>query len=106
MTSEAACWLDLGKRLGIEIVAPFELSLTGVRVRFTALLPQFGAPRGMVVDSDSDTIGQHGKELIAAGYGFSCVGCNGSQDDLEPARGMLADWGWTSDLPKPDWLPS
>jgi hypothetical protein len=104
MKSEARCWLDLGKRLGIEVVAPFELSLAGVQVHFTALLPQFGAPRGMVVDSDSETIWQHRKELSAAGYGFSCVGCDDSQDNLDPAREMLSDWGWSSDLPKPDWL--
>lgn len=104
MASEVECWWDLGRRLGIEVIAPIELQLGGVQVHFTALLPQFGGRRGMVVDNDSDTIWQHRSELVGAGYGYSCVGCAHQPDDLEPGREMLADWGWASDLPEPEWL--
>jgi hypothetical protein len=49
MESEAEYWLDLGRRLDIEVIAPFALDLGSLQVQFTALLPQFGAPRGMAV---------------------------------------------------------
>jgi hypothetical protein len=101
--SDAECWLALANRLGIEVVAPFEVELAGVKMHFTALLPQFGARLGMVVDSDSDVLWPHHKTLIDAGYGFSCVGCS-DPEDLDSAHEMLADWGWASELPKPDWL--
>jgi len=105
METEAEHWLDLGKRLGIEVIAPFELEVASLQLRFTALLPQFGAPRGMIVDSDSDALWSHRKELIAAGYGYSCVEGSGPAD-FNVEREMLTDWGWSSEAPKPDWLDS
>jgi len=105
MESEAEYWLDLGRRLGVEVVAPFELEVGSLRVHFTALLPQFGAPRGMIVDSDMDSLWAHRKTLDEAGYGFSCVEGSGPADfDVE--REMLSDWGWNSESPKPDWIQS
>jgi hypothetical protein len=106
MTSEAECWLNLGRRLGVEVVAPIEVRVGGDQMHFTALLPQFGAPLGMLVDSDSDLMWGRRDELVAARYGFSCVVCTESEIDLESVREMLADWGWSSDQPKPDWLRS
>jgi hypothetical protein len=109
MKTDADCWLDLAHRLGIEIIAPFNLELSGVRVKFTALLPQFGAPAGMVVDADWSNIDPHQSSLLAAGYGFSCVGPGDPTDLDDPeqmaaTREMLADWGWSGASPKPDWL--
>lgn len=105
MKSASECWRELGSRLGIDVIAPYELELDGVRAQFTALLPQFGAQRGMIVDADYDVIQPHRRSLLAAGFGYSCVELD--DDALEdPPVEMLADWGWSSPSPKPDWLPS
>ena len=104
MTTDVDCWLDFARRLGIEIVAPFDLELDGVQMHFTALLPQFGAPAGMVVDADWDVIKPHQSSLLAAGYGFSCVGPGKPADDVSDGNEMLSDWGWTTASPKPGWL--
>ena len=103
MKSASECWLKVGQQLDIEVRAPFEVELDGGRVHFAALLPQFGAPRGMVVDDDSDKIWAHRRSLLAAGYGFSCVELNDCTN-VDPPVEMLADWGWSSDSPTPDWL--
>lgn len=102
-------WMEFGRRLGIRVLAPAEIDLGGVKARFTALLPQFGGPAGMVVDADWSVIGPHSDALSASGYGYSCVGARKPEnfDDAEAtaaAREMLADWGWTSAAPKPAWL--
>lgn len=101
MSTDAENWIVVAHRLGIDIIAPFNVELSGVKMQFTALLPQFGAPAGMVVDADWDTIRPHQSSLLAAGYGFSCVEPPGSDANFDE---MLSDWGWSSPLPKPDWL--
>jgi hypothetical protein len=103
MGTEAEYWLEVGRRLGIEVVAPVSLVLSGVEARFTALMPQFGGTAGIVVDADWNAIAHHASALSAAGYGYSCVDAGDASADLP--IGMLADWGWTSAQPKPEWLP-
>jgi hypothetical protein len=96
-------WRQLGNHLGIEVVSPFVFESDQGLVEFTALLPQFGAPRGMVVDGDWEVMGPHADALSDAGYGFSC--CEGGEyDDNDPPLDMLRDWGWSGTAPKPDWL--
>jgi hypothetical protein len=109
MKTDADLWLELGRRLRIDVIAPIEIEVGGVKARFTALLPQFGAPAGMIVDADWEAIGPHKSALLAGGYGFSCVGAGDAADLDDPeamasAREMLADWGWSSNSPKPEWL--
>src|SRR3954462_12722818 len=99
MKTDANCWLEFGRRLGIEVIAPVEIELAGVKAHFTALLPQFGAPAGMIVDADWDKIEPHKSALLAAGYGFSCVSAGDTADldypqRMAAAREMLADWRW------------
>jgi hypothetical protein len=109
MNTDTEQWLELGRRLGIEVAAPVEIELAGAKAQFTALLPQFGAPLGMIVDADWDAIEPHKSALLAAGYGFSCVDGGDPADFDDPEilsvrRDMLADWGWSSASPKRDWL--
>ena len=104
MKTDAERWQDFAQSLGIEIVAPFHLELDGVQMHFTALLPQFGAPAGMVVDADWNAIKPHQSSLLAAGYGFSCCEPAEAKDDASEGDEMLTDWGWSSSWPKPDWL--
>lgn len=103
MGNDADYWLEIGRRLGIEVVAPANLKVSGVEARFTALLPQFGGEAGMIVDANWSAIEPHASALTAAGYGFSCVGA-GDATNPDSAIEMLADWGWTSVEPKPAWL--
>jgi hypothetical protein len=109
MSNDTDHWLELGRRLGIEVIAPVEIELEGEKARFTALLPQFGAPSGMILDADWEVIEPHKSALLAAGYGYSCVGARDAAafDDpetLDVTGEMLADWGWSSASPKPEWL--
>jgi hypothetical protein len=100
---ETNYWQQLGKHLGIEIVSPFVFESGQASVEFTALLPQFGAPRGMVVDGDWKVLEPYAGALCDAGYGFSC--CEGGEyNDADPPLDMLRDWGWSSTARKPDWL--
>ena len=102
MSTDADYWLDVGRQLGIEVIAPCRLVLSGVETRFTALLPQFGGAVGMVVDADWSAIAPHASALSAAGYGYSCVAAGDASG--APPTDMLADWGWTSSQTKPEWL--
>lgn len=109
MKTDEDRWKEFGRRLGIEVQAPVEIQLGSAKAHFTAFLPQFGAPSGMIVDADWEAIEPHKSALLAAGYGFSCVSAGDPShlDDPErmaSAREMLADWGWSSASPKPDWL--
>jgi len=103
---ETELWKRLASSLNIAVVAPFAFESEGRRVEFTALLPQFGAPNGMVVDADWSLIEPRVNALLAAGYGFSCVslGNEAHDDDLEASVEMLRDWGWNSHDAKPAWL--
>jgi hypothetical protein len=103
MGNDADYWVEIGRRLGIEVIAPANLKVPGIETQFTALLPQFGAASGMVVDADWNAIEPHRAALTAAGYGYSCVTA-GDAADTDSVTEMLADWGWTSASPKPDWL--
>ena len=100
---ESDYWRQLGRHLGIEVVSPFIFQSKRGPVEFTALLPQFGASRGMVVDGDWKVLGPHADALSDAGYGFSCCE-GGNYDESEPPLDMLRDWEWSSGTPKPDWL--
>jgi hypothetical protein len=100
---ETNLWKRLANELHIEVVTPFSFDSTNGPVEFTALLPEFGAKRGMVVDADWDVINPHTDELLAAGFGFSCCG-GGNYDDADLPIDMLRDWGWSSRAVKPDWL--
>ena len=108
METDAKYWLEIGRRFGIEVIAPVQIELAGTKALFTALLPQFGAPAGMVVDADWDKIEPHKSSLLTAGYGFSCVSVSRADlnhpEGMASAREMLADWSWSSPTPKPDWL--
>jgi len=57
----------------------------------------------MVIDANWRAIEPYASNLIAAGYGYSCVAPGDATDPDLPIE-MLADWGWTSPLPKPEWL--
>ncbi|RST29430.1 hypothetical protein HMF7854_00235 [Sphingomonas ginkgonis] len=96
-------WQQLGDHLGVQVISPFVFQGGLGPVEFTALLTQFGAPRGMVVDGDLGVIDAHTDALLNAGYGYSC--CEGGDyNEAEPSLDMLRDWEWSSETAKPVWL--
>jgi hypothetical protein len=111
MRNDANYWREFGRFFGIEVLAPVRIELAGVQAHFTALLPQFGALNGMIVDANWEAIAPHKSALLEAGYGFSCTGGGdpdrfSNPDESDSAREMLSDWGWTSAASEPDWLRS
>ena len=103
METDEENWLRLAERLKIEVIVPFAIELTSGRAAFTALFPQFGAARGMVVDADWSAIEPHVSALLEAGFSFSCVGTDGEGDD-KSAREMFSDWGWAAETERPQWV--
>jgi hypothetical protein len=103
MAVEHESWRSIAEALGVQAISPFDLTIDGARVIFTALLPQFGGSAGMIVDPDWSIIEPHANALIREGYGYSCISIAGS---LPPdMQGVLADWGWNGPAEeKPDWL--
>jgi hypothetical protein len=96
-------WRSIASDLGIQAIAPFDLTIGGTRATFTVLLPQFGGRKGMIVDPVWSMIEPYADALAKEGYGYSCVSMEGSTPrDLQ---GILADWGWNgSTREKPDCL--
>jgi hypothetical protein len=90
-------------QLGIRIVAPCKITANDLEPTFTALFPQFGASKGMIVDGDWDAVEPFADALAKAGYGFSCV-TPGDGGNLDSLKEMFADWGWEDPGPAPKWL--
>ena len=102
-------WKQVAVDLGIDIVAPFELTFPdGTPMVANALVRDFGAALGMVADDEWATVGAHAESLIALGYGFSCVSLGPSKNyRCESFFEMLADWNWSGcPSQRPSWLPT
>ncbi len=97
------------KELGLQLVLDYTVALkSGTAVRATALLPDLGGARGMLVVDAFDKVASIERELVQEGYGF--VVLEEPQDlgfDLESHEEMFADWGWQAkDRPEPSWMAS
>ena len=100
-------WLRLAEILGLEVVANYEVTLTGgARVSVPILLRDFGGASGMLLTADYSDLKPALEDLAAAGYGFAVLG--DEYDDAEvPGESLfdlLSDWGWMGDAEsKPVW---
>ena len=103
MLSQVNHWNVIGQRLDIQVVAPACVDLHGRSSNFVALLPQFGATNGIVVDPAWSVIEPLEDALLDAGYGFSCIALDDICDDASMIE-MLTDWGWNGIGDKPTWL--
>jgi len=106
--SEVLFWKRVAADLGIDIVAPFEMTLpSGARLEAAALVRNFGPKLGMVVDAKFAIIRPHAKELRELGYGFSSnIGHSPDLYRRDDMIEVLADWGWSGPTDqKPHWLP-
>jgi hypothetical protein len=108
MSDEVLFWQRTSNDLGIEVVAPFEVTLSdGSQFTFPALVKDFGNRNGMVVAADFAVIRPHAQKLLDAGYGYSSnIGHSPESYQREDMIKILADWGWTGSRErKPSWLP-
>jgi hypothetical protein len=103
-------WRETALRLGLSVSTPYTVSLNGIELTIPVLLRDFGAEHGMLLVTDFGLIRAHADDLVAAGYGFSCLSePRGPRDpDNEEAEealiAMLRDWSWSGTGPPPDWL--
>ena len=92
--------------LGIEFVAPFYLQHPdGSRHEFAVLLPQFGEPRGMLLDSEHPNAAI--EAAASTGFAFSSMDpethLHHSPVNAANYIECLVDWQWSSEEQFPEW---
>jgi hypothetical protein len=70
--------------------------------RVDAIIGCFGAENGMIIVNNYEQIKTVKERLIDAGFGYSVVDRGGNYDRTVAIE-MLRDWGWTCDVPPPEW---
>jgi hypothetical protein len=99
-------WRDVSAALGIEFVAPVIVDAhTGERIEFACLLPQFGTPRGMLIDVVAGYIEAAREAASIAGFRLSTMAPE-TRLEVRPADFIecLVDWGWTAEgQDPPNW---
>jgi len=99
-------WTEAAKVLGIAIEAPYSVRLSsGIEISVDFCLPQFGYPNGMLVVSDYETIRHLTDQIVADGFGFSCLSRKNRQEahSLDTFKAVLRDWSWNSETSPPRW---
>jgi hypothetical protein len=107
VAQEMAFWKIASEDLGIDIVTPFDATLSdGARLRVAALVKNFGPPRGMLIVSDYDALKPHVQKIIEDGYGYSAqLGNSPAGYDRATMLDIFRDWGWSgSEDKRPSWL--
>lgn len=96
MTPLQRHWLFLSKKHGLEVDVPFTLHLTsGAEIAAEVRLRGYGAENGMLLVSDDSAVWKHREEIVAMGFGFSCLS-QPSEKEIESDEGLdelLNDWG-------------
>lgn len=100
-------WTKAAGPLGLDVVAPFSVTLaSGTQVHAEVLVRDFGATEGMLIVQEFDEIVLLQGELLAAGFGYSVIreSPEGEPFDLESFKEVLRDWGWAgSPASPPPW---
>ena len=101
-------WLTAATDLGIEVTAPFVLSVDGGEVGCVAIVRHFGQRNGMLVRRGGVPEWQEVKELLDRatdrGYGFTHLGKSYAEYDRLSFIDALNDWGWAGESDAaPDW---
>jgi len=92
-------WQRAAQDLGLDVVAPFRLTLSdGASMEFVALVKSFGTPGGMLVHTDYDALKPYTQRLKEDGYGWSAMpGISEDSYTRQGAIDVLNDWGWTGE---------
>lgn len=100
-------WKAIGEKFGIAVEAPYQEYTDDFQIEASALLPDFGGPRGMLIFYSFEKIKEIHRRLTKNGFGYSVLSApeDPSEIDEEAVIEMLRDWGWysISEL-KPGWL--
>jgi hypothetical protein len=103
-----AQWREIATRWELKIDAPFYVTLSSGKMKVPVRLRGFGAPKGMLLAAEYQTIASHTDELIRLGFGYSCLSASAKPYDPEiddkAVLEMLRDWGWTGPGEAPSWL--
>ena len=101
-------WRNANKDLGVEIIAPFCVSIgNDVTIRAELLVKGFGAPKGMLIFTDYSLVKPYVDELLKLGYGFSVLEEPRSDEsyDRDTFVAILSDWSWSGSRDrKPGWI--
>ena len=101
-------WDIAGQELGLELITPFEICISGGhKIHAEFLVKSFGARNGMLIITSYDVVQPYVKELNDLGYGFCVLERleEGQTYDREEFVDMLNDWGWMGDpTRKPSWI--
>lgn len=73
---------------------PFHVAVGERIVEIPVLLEDFGAQRGMLLVTDQSTIAPIENQLVALGFGYSCLAEPSESANREGLADMLSDWGW------------
>ena len=93
-------WREVCRALGITFVAPFSIE---PGLEFACLLPEFGSPKGMLIDASRNAVAF--KTAIERGYGCSSM-LPETRLAVQPHNYVecLRDWGWAdASRPPPSW---
>ncbi len=96
-TTLIQAWRLAAEDLGIEIVAPFVLSLpSGEQVHADVLVKDFG-PMLVSTEAAEEMFRRLGDQLAADGYGYSVFCGEELAYDRKRFVEVLRDWGWTGE---------
>jgi hypothetical protein len=88
-------WLLIAKKRGL-VDVPFTLRFAdGGQIVAQVRLRGYGAPNGMLLDSDDRLFSGRHARILALGYGYSCLS-QPAEDQIGSEEGltdMLEDWG-------------
>jgi len=103
-------WREAARLLGIDIVAPFSVSLpSSPPINAAVLVKGFGGPNGMLLVTDYAQVRHQRNALQMAGFGFSVLEEPTEEEPfvLEEFIDMLRDWGWSAaEKDEPAWMSS
>jgi hypothetical protein len=83
------------ERQDIDIESPFHCNVSGKVETFKCLIRGFGAPNGMLIDTDWSKFHELSESLTALGYGFSSFDIENDFSSVQEfINGVLiGDWG-------------
>lgn len=78
---------------------------TGRAIKCPVHIPWFGSSKGTLIFSSIAEFWEFRDEIIADGYGYSCLSDYDDTYDRESTLAMLSELGWGGNQEnKPDWL--
>ncbi len=96
------------RELGLRVVAPYDFDLRPrLQIHAAALLPELGAPKGMIIFDRHEDLAGMSAELLEAGFGYSVLSDPAPSEsyDLNSFIEMFSDWCWAGiDDTRPDWM--